>query len=406
MGKAPKRKLPSKVQDAQSEEKKQKRNHQSYPLSHNDLPNTIDMHTFIPVQLPDDWMTSKSAKIASLNQLMLGRLMGGIHLDFKIQKICGSALLSHLCRPHIVTEPYRDGFYCDDTGEYATNICGQIPLSVLHDAMIDGNLMPLKNTKSLLNHLIALQHPQSSPWNQPFIRVYSTHSHEDHNLSVTYYVYFSRMVFELISDNAVKCVVENLQDVPCKRVMCTPSRPKVDMFSKSDRELLQLPEYRFSLPGVMKYIESTGYGTEEELRALKEPKGLTVTLYDFQKSTYKWMIDQEQDEMGLNGHFWEQWCFEDGGGSMYYFPIGGEFRFEKPPVARGGLLCEEMGLGGEQLMYDNSYLLLWCRENCGNYISDSWKSGSWISLCELPVSSFHRKIRVRWYSDHRSIESY
>lgn len=30
---------------------------------------------------------------------------------------------------------------------------------------------------------------------------------------------------------------------------------------------------------------------------------------------------------------------------MYYFPIGGEFRFEKPPIAYGGLLCEEMGLG-------------------------------------------------------------
>ena len=76
-----------------------------------------------------------------------------------------------------------------------------------------------------------------------------------------------------------------------------------------------------------------------------------VNLFDYQKSTCQWMLDHELDENGLNGQFWEEWEFPNDSGSsessrfLYYFPIGGEFRFTKPPMARGGLLCEEMGLG-------------------------------------------------------------
>jgi hypothetical protein len=315
------------------------------------------MHTFSQMQLPDKWMDPSSAKLAASNQSMLGRLMGGILLEFKVTRESVSTILSDLESPHVVMEPYRDGFCCDDAGEYAS-ACGQIPLSRLERTKSGGKLIALKNTDTLLHHLIALQHPQSSPWDQPFIRVYSTHTLKDLHLSVTYYLYFSRMVFELISDSAVKCIVENLRDIPCERVMCAPTRSHTPMFSKADEELLQVPDYRFSLPGIMKYIESVGYGSEAELRDLPEPPGLSVKLYEFQKSTYKWMLDQEKDEAGLNGHFWEQWCFDDGGGSMYYFPIGGEFRFEKPPVARGGLLCEEMGLGSNTYDIHFIYLLV------------------------------------------------
>ena len=48
---------------------------------------------------------------------------------------------------------------------------------------------------------------------------------------------------------------------------------------------------------------------------------------------------------GLNARFWEEWRFPGGRGSIYHFRIGGEFRFDRPPIATGGLLCEEMGLG-------------------------------------------------------------
>ena len=43
--------------------------------------------------------------------------------------------------------------------------------------------------------------------------------------------------------------------------------------------------------------------------------------------------------------FWEEWQWNDGGESFFYFPAAGELRIETPPIVQGGLLCEEMGLG-------------------------------------------------------------
>ena len=89
----------------------------------------------------------------------------------------------------------------------------------------------------------------------------------------------------------------------------------------------------------MAVVQSKGY------RLGSEPRGLAVKLYDFQKSTYQWMLDQEDTD--LNGYFWEEWRCPAGteGPSLYYFPLAGEFRLTKPPKRTGGLLCEEMGLG-------------------------------------------------------------
>lgn len=181
-------------------------------------------------------------------------------------------------------------------------------------------------------------------------------------LSVDYYVYFTRLIFVLISDQAIKVIVENLHTT-FPRKQCTPSITQPSMLNKESAELLQLKDFRFSLPGLLKHVENTGYGyglgyPEDSALAMQSqeagrqtftpPPGLKVNLYDFQKSTYLWMIDQEKDEAGLNGHFWEEWQMNDGGGPLYYFPLGGEFRFDKPPIAKGGLLCEEMGLGEKE----------------------------------------------------------
>jgi E3 ubiquitin-protein ligase SHPRH len=35
----------------------------------------------------------------------------------------------------------------------------------------------------------------------------------------------------------------------------------------------------------------------------------------------------------------------DDGGSYWYFPLAGELRLAEPPLVRGGMLSEEMGLG-------------------------------------------------------------
>jgi SNF2 family DNA or RNA helicase len=103
----------------------------------------------------------------------------------------------------------------------------------------------------------------------------------------------------------------------------------------------------------MKLAESRGYTCVE-----RQPTELKVELFEFQKSTLQWMLDQEHDVRGINGRFWENWNYDtssssvDGGeGSnsrwfdMYYFPLAGELRLVAPPQTNGGLLCEEMGLG-------------------------------------------------------------
>ena len=47
---------------------------------------------------------------------------------------------------------------------------------------------------------------------------------------------------------------------------------------------------------------------------------------------------------GVNGLFWEERRFGDGG-SYHYSPQLGEMRLAPPPTMHGGLLCDEMGLG-------------------------------------------------------------
>ena len=226
-------------------------------------------------------------------------------------------------------------------------------------------MAPHTPTEQLMNNLYALQHPVTSNWRIPFIRLFSRHKYDCQTgkLAVIFFVYFTRLVFELISDVAIKCIMEHITfSASCKIKRCTSRIKQPRMFSRENFEMLQHSEFRFSLPGLLKHVESTGYGygigyDEDESLAIQSkhagkskytpPPGLKVDLFDFQKSTYLWMMDQEREESGLNGHFWEEWQFGEGDGllNLYYFPLGGEFRFTKPPLARGGLLCEEMGLG-------------------------------------------------------------
>ena len=56
------------------------------------------------------------------------------------------------------------------------------------------------------------------------------------------------------------------------------------------------------------------------------------------------MLDQEASVDGLNSLFWKQ-CFFADGVPFFYSSLLGELRLEPPPLVRGGLLTEEMGLG-------------------------------------------------------------
>ena len=94
----------------------------------------------------------------------------------------------------------------------------------------------------------------------------------------------------------------------------------------------------FSLEGCLKMVEHLGYREEEQ------PDGLALTLKRYQQQALGWMIDMENLPRGINGLFWEERPFADGG-SFYYSPQLGEMRLAEPPIMHGGLLCDEMGLG-------------------------------------------------------------
>jgi hypothetical protein len=235
-----------------------------------------------------------------------------------------------------------DKEYFDEDGEFINDPPSHIRLSQV-SYMLGKKWITSASQRvtECLHHLIALQSPSSSQWQKPFIRVRSSHEYDGSSktLQIRFAVYFSRLIFELISDSAIKTVVENLVHVPGSVSPIEGLKSHAQMFSRVDAELLQLPSYRFSLAGLLKHTENTGYPVSES-----DPEGLNVSLYDYQRSSYQWMLDQEVKSRGLNAHFWQEWKFTDGQ-SMFYFPLGGEFRFDRPPVTKGGLLCEEMGLG-------------------------------------------------------------
>ncbi|CAB1100285.1 unnamed protein product [Ectocarpus sp. CCAP 1310/34] len=62
----------------------------------------------------------------------------------------------------------------------------------------------------LLQHVYALQ---SSPWKRPMLRALSTHVPTDYGLAVTYFIYTSRLLFELIADPAISGMMKSLEPV-------------------------------------------------------------------------------------------------------------------------------------------------------------------------------------------------
>lgn len=303
------------------------------------LPHAIEMDLMTEVDIPQDWGTPASARKAAKSQTNLGRLMGSIDLSFsRVSRDSFSQLFKRKGNGPFSSHSPR----YDEDGEYSTDPASHIPLTLLNTLVTTNKIIPASdNTAESLQCLLSLQCPASSQWDLPFIRVRSSHWFDESRfgLRIRYAVYFGRLIFELISDGAIKHIVENFISVPCIVSALEQTKNHVHMFSKADSELLQLPSYRFSLAGLLKHTENTGYPMSES-----DPEGLKVSLYDYQRSSYQWMLDQELKSNGPNAHFWQEWKFADGQ-SLFYFPLGGEFRFDRPPATKGGLLCEEMGLG-------------------------------------------------------------
>lgn len=234
-----------------------------------------------------------------------------------------------------------------------------------------------------------------SPWKRPLIRLYthaepvsstssstSSHSSTPSSWHITFYVYFSRLIFELIADPDIQGLMSRLNPPGCVQptaklkeypaiyttskctVTTTATAAPVAPSSKNKKTKKRKngsggggitnssssgssstshnTNSDFTLPGVLRAAESVGYEVRDP-----PPHGLSVELFEYQRSTYQWMLDHERDEAGLNGYFWEAWEWADGSAedAMYYFPLAGELRLFKPPHSTGGLLCEEMGLG-------------------------------------------------------------
>ena len=304
------------------------------------LPKVVDLISFEESTLPSDWNGTGGAKRAATRSERYARLIGNVSIE-----------LTNLEKHHLnyLTERYENLGTFDSDGEFSSPE-GHIRLTRLMFWDSDyqrgkkklKNVIISENDKILISALYSLQSPISSIWYTPFIRLVSRYHYaeEKKHLVIKYYIYFSRLIFELISDNSIKIIMSRIEYTPYDIIRCTKQPEQRPMFVSTGQSHFQRPAYRFSLPGLLKHAENNGY----EIR-VAQPAGLTVQLYEFQLSTFQWMLDRENAEGGLNGYFWEQWQFDDDVGDMYYFPLGGELRLHPPPKTTGGLLCEEMGLG-------------------------------------------------------------
>lgn len=185
---------------------------------------------------------------------------------------------------------------------------------------------------------------ETSQWDQPLMRVVIPLPYGDIEdgspIRLRLHLYFSRLIFFLIADDALKMIFDRM--TPVARVISpVHSLPSHAIAFKSTQssEVAREPNYAFTMAGLLKAHENMGYSRAEQ------PKGILLDLKEYQLQTLSWMQDQEKlPGMGLNSLFWEERAWGDGG-SYYYFPEAGELRLKRPPTVRGGLLCEEMGLG-------------------------------------------------------------
>ncbi len=217
--------------------------------------------------------------------------------------------------------------------------------------------------RDVINAMYSLQSPQSSPWKCPMARFLSTinlDKVDNSHLDITYYVYASRLLFELIANPSIHVLMKHLEAVgTVSSPIPIPRKKNILHLSPEPHKMCP-----FSLSSLLRHSESTGYGYVEvaESHTIRNDdqwvvrnkwippsppisKDLIPELLEFQRESLAWMMDQESNAAGINGHFWQSREFVDGGLPLYYFPLAGEFRLEKPPIVTGGLLCSEMGLG-------------------------------------------------------------
>eukprot|EP00946_MAST-07B_sp_MAST-7B-sp1_P004340 g4340.t1 len=217
--------------------------------------------------------------------------------------------------------------------------------------------------------------------------------------------------------------VKKVYDAPMVRTVCRtqkktwkkPRRAPAKKASKNAQQnsagATEMLDYDdpFSLGGLLRAQENTGYrdvllrdhvSTELPSPASLLPQdtvfpGLSLKMKDYQRQSVAWMIDMERTN--LNALFWERWEWADGGAPFYYMPCAGELRLEEPPFTRGGLLCEEMGLGKTLEIIS---LILWSKINEPVGTIDNTKKSGWVTPDEAVKSG-----SSTWYDALSSLET-
>ena len=113
--------------------------------------------------------------------------------------------------------------------------------------------------------------------------------------------------------------------------------------------------------GFMSNVENLGHDEVGHV------EGLKVELLAFQRQSVKWAVERENLPGGIQSLFWPKLP----GTSLYYNPLLKRFRNDKPQIARGGFIAEEMG------RYLRVLLLL------SNKSKPSSLLPSYIALCNL-----------------------
>jgi hypothetical protein len=285
-------------------------------FANGEAPRSIDFITLKSMPIPADWGSATGARRSSDGIENLAMLMGLVtvtatlpakilqnltaeYLSERVEQM--DAVLPPKGSKKITPASRRDSIdYCGETGEYST-ACGQIPVSRLaHMTSCRTIDVPNKESKETMEHLITLLNPASSPWNCPLIRVVSNHSYNQttEKLTVQFYIFFTRLIFELISDPDVMYVMNHLEKKPFNIIPVYKRPEQPVLFRSTPLEASS----RYTLNGLLKQAESKGYNFKKI-----QPKGIALKLYDFQLSTCQWMLDQERLPRGLNGLFWEKW---------------------------------------------------------------------------------------------------
>ncbi|CAM9868863.1 unnamed protein product, partial [Phaeothamnion confervicola] len=194
------------------------------PLGSLEFAPTIDFDFGEPLPPPSRFFSSQAAKEAARGDVNVARLLGLFMVTVDVMGDPGK--VDHLRAANPVAppkkgrgaknEPPRPAVWHPTTGEFSTEDGDHVPVTRLLE-WIETKAAKLRRPCAgleVLESFMALQAPEVSPWKFPLLRLLSVSRKVGKNgLEIVYYVYASRLLFELVADAAIKTIMENLQPV-------------------------------------------------------------------------------------------------------------------------------------------------------------------------------------------------